>query len=314
MILVRVVSELWSAVNFAARRMAKFRAPIRLDADARIIGIGNLQAGGAGKTPVVIEIAKNAIRTGQTVVIMTRGYGSELERSGGYILGRATPRNVDPSLMGDEAALIHDKVPEASIVVGKNRLKQFRHFVAETGVKPDLIVLDDSFQQFRLVQDQKVLLVTSRSRSQAAYRDFFFEANQADLIIHTKGERPAFKNPEPHVRLKFEVDVGECREKDVAAFCAIADAKAFEDALSMTGCRIRLAKRFSDHHRYSEADLSEFFEQARAHNLVLVTTEKDWVKIKNLEIAKRYQVIPVKQTPVVVKGQELWETLWRNTR
>lgn len=313
MILIRFISEAWSAMNFVARRIAAVKAPIRLGSQAKVVGIGNLQAGGAGKTPVVVAIAQNAVNSGKKVVILMRGYGGELESSGGYILGQKTPRAVDPVLVGDEAALIHEKVPEASIVVGRRRVRQFQRFVTETGVQPDLILIDDAFQQFRIAQDQKVLLVTSRTRSQVPYRDFFCEAKRADLVVHTKGEHFARGLPEPQVVLRFGIDLGGLREKAVASFCGIADPERFEEALGLAGYDVRLSKRFPDHHHYEEADLEEFCLKAQLKKLAIVTTEKDWVKIKNLEVTKQHSVIPIRQTIEVAKGRELWETLWQNT-
>lgn len=312
MIIDRALSEIWSSVNCVSRKLASLRSPIVLSETAKVIGVGNLQAGGTGKTPVVIELARKATAEGKKVVILTRGYRSQFEADGGFVVGSDTAQNLDPRTVGDEAALVHEKVPQASIVIGANRAQQYRLFTKRTGIKPDLIIVDDAFQQFRLRQDRKVLLVTSHSRSERVYREFYSAAKEADIIILTKGEQSPFQTPAPRIQLKFTADLEHLKGKSVAALCAIADPAAFEAELERGGCKIAARKRFADHHEYEEEDLREFCIEAKTKGLTLVTTEKDRVKIKNLPIAKEYEFTAIQQKIEVLKGHDLWDTLWQS--
>ena len=128
--------------------------------DARVISVGNLQAGGSGKTPVVARIAREACERGLKTCILSRGYLSEWEIHGGLIEPGLS--RVDPARRGRRA--------RASSATGSGRLdrrrRESRPAVQERrknslGSKFDLVILDDGFQHWKIARDVEILVMTS---------------------------------------------------------------------------------------------------------------------------------------------------------
>lgn len=230
-------SHLWSSVNWAARRISPLlKRKVRLRARS-VVSVGNLQAGGSGKTPVVGLLAKQAVSKGKSVAVLLRGYGAERENQGGVIA--PFQEKVDPFEYGDEAALIHQWVPEAWIGVGKDRVASFHgvwkaaksavfqnqpiaNFAATLEEKQDprdkflpvfdFVFLDDGFQQFRIHKDYELVLLTGHSRNTAFFRSYFSELKLAHGILLTKGDQvPSELMPDrkeiPCFNLKFQTSV-----------------------------------------------------------------------------------------------------------
>ncbi len=126
------------------------RRPVKLEG-AQVISVGNLVVGGAGKTPVVILLAQEALARGQRVAVLTRGYGRA---------GRA-PRRFDATALppvdevGDEPRLIARRCPGVTVWVGADRVESARQAVAAGA---QVLLLDDGFQHRRLARDVDLLL------------------------------------------------------------------------------------------------------------------------------------------------------------
>jgi tetraacyldisaccharide 4'-kinase len=113
-----------------------------------VISIGNITTGGTGKTPMTLAIAQQLIAEGQKVVILSRGYGAKTPQA----YARATSPD-----FGDEAFFLQQALPEAVVVVGKNRAKNALKAVADYA--PTVILLDDGFQYQALHRDVNLVLV-----------------------------------------------------------------------------------------------------------------------------------------------------------
>ena len=129
-ILLRPLSLLYQ--NATARRVAK---PVEYFADCPVICVGNLNAGGTGKTPTVIALAQEACSFGAKPVILSRGYGGTLQGPVQVDASRHSAQEV-----GDEPLLLS---AFASTIVCKLRVEGMK---AAEELKPDLIILDDGFQ------------------------------------------------------------------------------------------------------------------------------------------------------------------------
>ncbi len=137
-----------------ARRRAAWRRKA-LAVDARVISVGNLTVGGAGKTPVTIEVARRLAARGERVAILSRGYGRESE--GEVVVSDGERVLVDARTGGDEPVLIARSCPGSPVLVGPDRAKLARTAVERFGART--LVLDDGFQHLRLARDLDLVVV-----------------------------------------------------------------------------------------------------------------------------------------------------------
>jgi len=281
-------------------------------ADVPVISIGNLTTGGTGKTPIVVEIARGLIKAGKTVVVLSRGYGAEEP----VAYGRA----LDPS-HGDEAYMIQEQVPEAIVIVGRDRVHTLQRAVHD--YRPDYVLLDDGFQYLRLGRAINILLVDGSQLLGNGHllpvgpmREPLGELRRADLIFLTKQiSQEAMQTVEGWVKrygkgkstlqvvpVEFKpaglraladfktvsrhpTGFDQFRQRAVVAFSAVAQPEQFEHDLDTQGLQVIRHFRFADHHVYSQPDLDEIvavFNQHAAENPILVTTDKDLPKVRKL--------------------------------
>jgi tetraacyldisaccharide 4'-kinase len=309
--------------------------------DSYVISVGNLQAGGAGKTPLVAQIAREGIARGRSVCVLTRGYGGALEHSGGIIpgagagagAGAMVSAEADPLAVGDEVALLHLLVPEAWIAVGSNRFRQYEEATRIHGKSFDVTILDDGFQHWKIKKDRQVLAITSKGPSELLFREFLSQVDRADLLVWTKGEvvpsplkeRRAAKSElngtsdreiawEGIAKVKYQLDVPPLALEDrYWLVSGIGDAEAFRLDAIRAGLQVVNELRFEDHKRYSAEEVSTIVHDARTAGCRIALTGKDWVKWRML-IAKerlRQEVLVLEPRLEFESGRELWEkVLW----
>jgi tetraacyldisaccharide 4'-kinase len=116
-----------------------------------VISIGNITTGGTGKTPMTLAIAQQLIAQGQKVVILSRGYGAKTPQA----YAQATSPD-----FGDEAFFLQQALPEAVVIVCKNRAKNALKAIADYA--PTVILLDDGFQYQALHRDVNLVLVDAQ--------------------------------------------------------------------------------------------------------------------------------------------------------
>lgn len=210
-----------------------------------VISIGNIAAGGAGKTPAVIAVCRYLAGRGLRVAVLTRGYGRGDQSYTGIVASN------DAAKYGDEPVLIK-RSTNADVFVGSNR-----HANA-SGYDADVFVLDDGFQHLQL------------------HRDF-------DLVIdapsrfHREG-RSALRDADAVVPRRLRLHIPDVlRGKPLFAFAGLADNEQFFASLRDAGLDLSGTRAFPDHHRYTPADLAQLRRDANGASLV--TTEKDAVKI-----------------------------------
>lgn len=121
-----------------------------------VISIGNIVAGGTGKTPMTIYVAGRIKKYGYKVVVISRGYRGKAEKTGG-IVSDGESLLMDCKTAGDEPYMMASRLKNVPVIVGKNRFK-----AGMTAVKkfnPDVIVLDDAFQHIKLERDFDLVLL-----------------------------------------------------------------------------------------------------------------------------------------------------------
>jgi tetraacyldisaccharide-1-P 4'-kinase/lauroyl/myristoyl acyltransferase len=244
-LLLKPFELLYRGVNRARRalyRMGLLRAK-RLHRP--VISIGNIAAGGTGKTPAVIAVCRDLAARGLRVAVLTRGYGRSDQSYTGTVAGN------DASKYGDEPVLIK-RSTNADVLVGSNRHKNAH------GYDCDVFVLDDGFQHLQLHRDFD-LVIDAPAR-------FYREGRSALKDAHAVVPR----------RLRLQI-AEELHGKPLFAFAGLADNEQFFTSLRDAGLHLAGTKGFPDHHRYTPADLAQL--RRDANGATLVTTEKDAVKI-----------------------------------
>jgi len=267
-----------------------------------------LSAGGAGKTPVVIALAKLLQEMGQHVDVLTRGYGRE-----GRGLEQVQPDgDLAAQRFGDEPVLIakQTKVP---VWVGGDRFEAGERAETAAGdAQCGVHLLDDGFQHRQLARTIDIVLVTAEDLDDSLLpagnlREGLSALQRADVVVVREDEfevvgkrvwagvregaqmwtvRRALRFPAP----LFVFGAG----LRPVAFCAIARPEGFAAMLQEAGCGIVETVAFGDHHRYSMADVERVIEVAKGLNgSGFVTTEKDAVKLTAAVRERLEQVGPL---------------------
>ncbi len=256
------------------------------------IGVGNIVAGGTGKTPFVIWLAGKLKADGIAAGIITNGYGGK--KRGEYPVSDGKKIFAKPPETQDEAYLI--ATHNIPVACGSNRLK-----AAELLDKVDCIILDDSFQYRKVKKDIEILILGKRPFDNGCMlpagflREDISGIKRADMII-SQAPIDSAKIKVPVFRYKLTASnlldsngqsiAAKELKKPVTALCAIADPENFFNDLTAFGINPDKKISFSDHHIYNTKEINKFRELETS----IVTTEKDEVKLgkmKNLYILKR---------------------------
>ena len=320
-LLLSFLSAIWSTVNICIRALVRWDWLKAKRLPVRVVSVGNLQVGGAGKTPLVALIAQEAKERGFCVCILSRGYGGAWESRGGVISPGAEVAH--PTLCGDEPALLHELAPEAWIGVGRDRFRQFEAVCSQAGVSIDLVILDDGFQHWKLHKDLEVLALTSQRRTQRLFREWDWAARFADLRVWTKGEippraslngHPEKSDSEVRIRMRPRVWSGEFLAQGALwLVTGLADGPEACRSVEAAGFRVVRHLNFPDHARYSAPIVKQIIEDARANSAVVAITGKDGVKWRELGFDLTRLVIFEPEIDFL-EGREAWlKKLWANS-
>lgn len=312
-----VVSFVWSFLTAVRRFTVKkgyFVVKCPVDLDCRVMSVGNIQVGGAGKTPLVVWIVHQALNRKQRVAILSRGYRGTWEKTGGIIAPNSTP--VSPDICGDEVALLQHLCPEVWIGVGASRVEQYFK-IQQKGISLDLVVLDDGFQNFQVNKNLEIVALTSFSSSQVLFRDFSSALSHADLLVWTKGTlfpKGIKESQKPWVRVSYEVDQnsvsGDFYEFPLWLITGVANPRSVVDLIQSSGGSLFKSTFLRDHAKYNQTWLKEKLMIARKKGYRLITTGKDWVKWRSLGVHYS-DIIVIEPRLKVIEGSETWcRVLW----
>jgi tetraacyldisaccharide 4'-kinase len=242
-----------------------------------VISVGNLSAGGSGKTPFVILLGGLLQARGIKFDVLSRGYG---RGSRGVLL-------VDPGGLprdfGDEPLLIARKL-QVPVIVGEDRYEAGRF--AEERFGPQIHLLDDGFQHRGLARDFNIVLVTpedARDRLLPAgrLREPLRSLRRADAVVLTGGAAAeSFPLAGKMVWRVRRGIVAQGAPHRPVVFCGIARPQNFLLQLRTAGIDPVAQAFFRDHHAYTEKDVRDLLElQRRSEAGGFVTTEKDAVNL-----------------------------------
>ena len=259
--------------------------------DLPIICIGNIIAGGAGKTPVALALGEFLKKNNFEFCYLTRGYKSKNNQ----VLMIENPCQFDVKEIGDEAKLLAEIAPTC---VAKNRYLGYQKI--RENKKFQAIIMDDGLQNFQLEYAFKILVIDSKiafgnkrlipsgpmrqSLNEVAKKiDLFVIIGQKNLQIE---EEILQQNSQAKI-LSAQISASNLDKfinKNIVAFCGIAYPQKFFDYIKNNGLNLVETKIFADHYNYENEDLERLYQQALSKNLKLITTKKDWVKFpKNFQ-------------------------------
>jgi tetraacyldisaccharide 4'-kinase len=261
-----------------------------------IVSVGNLAAGGTGKTPVVDWLVKEFQKQGKRPAIVSRGYGGNFDSAVG-IVSSGKEILMTAAECGDEPFLLAKRNPQCPVLIAKKRIDAVKNL--EESALADLIILDDGFQHRAVRRDvDLVLLDFTRPLGNGwplpagNLREFPKALKRADFLLMT---RATGKNNASFMGLQTyishhqladsvvsldgqSVPVSQLKNSKLLAFAGISDPESFFTALERLGLTLKNKLGFPDHADYRERTLDQLRSASTGVD-ALITTEKDAVKL-----------------------------------
>jgi tetraacyldisaccharide 4'-kinase len=266
------LTPLGALYGFSVALKARFAKPF--DPGLPVICVGNLTAGGSGKTPIAIAIAERLRATGHKPFFLTRGYGGK-ERGPAMAL-----RAHSAAQMGDEALLLARAAPT---IVARDRAAGAR-LAKDKGAT--VLVMDDGHQNFSLCKSLSLVVVDAQTGFSNSFqipagplREPVAQGlARADAVILMGDGAPDLHGfSGPVLRAHLKVDGEAFAGKSVFAFAGIGRPEKFVASLETAGAEVVGSCFFDDHHPYTEDDIDQL--KTIAGESQLVTTEKDFVRL-----------------------------------
>jgi tetraacyldisaccharide 4'-kinase len=279
-LLLMPLGALYGAV--AARRLQREG----FDAGVPVLCVGNYHVGGAGKTPMVLALAKILRDLGETPVVLSRGYGGQLRG----------PIKVDPERhaavdVGDEPLMLARTVP---VVVARDRIGGVA-LARSQGAS--VILMDDGFQNPAISKDASLIVIDGDRGlgnglvfpagplraplpPQLARTDALIVVGDGAAARPVAAAIAALGRPVLSARFRADASAASLNGKRVLAFAGIGDPVRFFRTLRASGIETVRERAFADHHPYAQAEIEALIVEARRDALTLVTTEKDLARLR----------------------------------
>ena len=316
-------SLIWQVIvrtRAAAYRKGFFRSK-RLP--GTVISIGNLTAGGTGKTPLVLWLAEGLHAEGKRAAVLTRGY-------------RGVPAGPGGVPQSDEVAIYRTRLQHlAELGVGANRFASGK-ILSRHGI--EWFVLDDGFQHMQLARDVDIVLLDATDPFAEGWmipagllREPKSALARADIIIVTRSPKtPAIETIVQritHVPIFHAITelldvvkipthpaqplepLADWRSKKAFAFCGIGNPQAFFDDLSRWGGNVSGHSSFPDHHTYTQRDIEKLESRARDSAAeIMLCTEKDIFNLRNVQLPG-LPVYCARISMEISEPDKLWRTI-----
>ncbi len=276
-----------------------------------IISVGNIAAGGTGKTPVVDFLVHELTAHGKHPAVLSRGYGGSFKGKAG-VVSDGHKLFLDASVAGDEPYLLASRNPTTPVVIAAKR-KYGAELIADKFASVDVIILDDGFQHRAVSRVCNILLLDKGAPFGNCWplpagilREFSGALKRADIILFTRSDnigqscykkRPAFyAGYELGTQCRSldgsVVDLDSLRSLNICAFAGIAQPESFFNSLKKQHMRVSRTVSFNDHVEYDREKVKSFAHQADID--AFVTTEKDGVKLSAEMFDKPCYQVPLK--------------------
>lgn len=281
-VLQTLLSPFGCAYGWASRRRFDLYYPVPM---ARpVVCVGNLVAGGAGKTPVAMSLVDILQGAGHNPHLLSRGYGGSEE---GPI--QVSPDRDTAADVGDEALLLVTKAPTW---VSRNRALGAQAAI-DTGAS--VVIMDDGYQNPAIYKDFSLLVIDGGAGfgngkvipAGPLREELVFGLGRADAVavigedtqnvlqtVLQHSDKPVYTG-----RLKPDAENPDLFGKRIYAFAGIGRPEKFRETLIEAGAVIDVFEAFPDHCAYEESDLGALMLEADGKNAIVVTTAKDHVRL-----------------------------------
>ena len=279
-----------------------------------VISVGNLNTGGSGKTPVVLEIARLLVESGERPAILTRGYGRHVAPDGVTVVSDGEWMLAGVEVAGDEPLMLARAQPTVPVLVGADRYLSGRLAEQRWGVTVHL--LDDGFQHLALARDVDLLIarpddLTDLVLPAGRLREPLAAASAADALLVFDGTPEAVDllrnrlGVETVFRAKRALGAprwivpGEAEpiptDRPVFAVAGIARPERFFADLTARGWQLAGRMTFRDHHMFTDIDIGRIADAAGASAAAaILTTEKDAVRLEVRNLSRlRVAAVPL---------------------
>jgi len=323
---------MWYAIGVVVRNLL-FDWDLKLSVCPGVptIGIGNLRVGGTGKTPHTEYLIR--LLAGRRVALLSRGYGRATQ---GFVLADDSST---ASHIGDEPLMMARKFPQLTVAVCEDRVEGVRRLMEMTQ-KPDVVLLDDVYQHRHIRPALNILLTeygdpycNDHILPFGNLREGRRGRRRADIVIVTKCPEHLGDDEKQEMRRKLRLDDRQqlffsyiSYAEPVAVYDAVMP-DAVEEVVLVTGIAhpeplIRYLEkeyrvhhlRFADHHPFGEDDcerIIETYNQLKNSRTIVFTTEKDAARMRDADVRKYLQPLPLFYIPIKVKFEncQLFDTV-----
>jgi tetraacyldisaccharide 4'-kinase len=265
-----------------------------------VISVGNLEAGGTGKTPLVVLLAGWLQEAGLRVAVVSRGWRGQAAGAVN-VVSDGLRVLLSAREAGDEPYLLARMLPGVAVLTGARRHEPGR---VATGLGAEVIVLDDGFQHLALARDLDIVVLGERFASgrllpRGLLREPVSALGRAHAFVLTAPRgaelagwlarrfpgKPSFAARHLPVGLRqiggeAELPPESLSGRPVVAFCAIGAPERFRRTLQELSAEVRDFRTFPDHHRFGRPELTALAQAARREQAMLVTTEKDAARLE----------------------------------
>ncbi len=264
-----------------------------------IISVGNISAGGSGKTILVQALVDHFLSTNKQPAVLSRGYG----RASRGLLLVSDKNGLMASLekSGDEPFLIASNFPGVPVVVSENRLRGAQFLQESFG--PDVIILDDGFQHRSLHRDLDILIIDFQFSQKphllpwGFLRESLGNISRADVVVYSKNGRQ--NNPEKDLVFQLDNYVLDHHENrlsleslkgDLGLFAGLGKPQHFFDQMEAFHRSAVVKISLSDHAKYTDAERDEIRSSDCDY---WITTQKDFIKL-DPAFCKQYNIFYVR--------------------
>lgn len=246
-----------------------------------VICVGNIIAGGSGKTPSAIAIGDILQKLDANFIYLSRGYKRQ-NKFDEIILKKQ--QSYDVNLCGDEPALLSEY---GDVIISNDKLKALKN-IDKTNY--DLVVLDDGIQNNFIFSDLRIIVIDAKIGfgnnfllpSGPLRENIKSGLKKADLILVIgKADDNLLAKIDNAKLIRSEIKVTNLEKfnsKKLIAFCGLAFPDKFFNLAKKNNLNLVEEITFVDHHNYTKAQLQKLCKKAQDNNCDLITTKKDWVK------------------------------------